>query len=248
MDWFYRTTKPVAFPVDPLAEIRRRKSLNQSLASKSMGSTFVDEVEDYTELPDLVDFYGITFDTNQISEKTETTTFTEDASNSSNESSGNYPESATENNDNKEIGLSEGSDSCTNKTDYPATDSSFDSNELKLQVDSNPRTYSKPRINSKLQTNMKPKTNRKPRSKQRIDRTLLVDDKKIKRFACRHCGKMYGWKSTLSRHENEECGGKGPSHKCPYCEYKAKQRGNLGVHVRKHHPGMPELESLRKKQ
>lgn len=68
-----------------------------------------------------------------------------------------------------------------------------------------------------------------------------------KPFACRHCGKEYRWKSTLRRHENVECGGKAPSYECPYCEYKAKQRGNLGVHVRKHHPELPQLESKRKR-
>ncbi|XP_026481452.1 zinc finger protein 718-like [Ctenocephalides felis] len=57
------------------------------------------------------------------------------------------------------------------------------------------------------------------------------------KFVCRHCGR-YRWKSTLRRHENVECGGKEPSHQCPYCPYKAKQRGNLGVHVRKHHDKM----------
>lgn len=36
-------------------------------------------------------------------------------------------------------------------------------------------------------------------------------------FACRHCGKKYRWKSTLRRHENDECGDKAPSHSCPYC-------------------------------
>lgn len=67
-------------------------------------------------------------------------------------------------------------------------------------------------------------------------------------FACRHCGKKYRWKSTLRRHENDECGNKEPSHQCPYCPYKAKQRGNLGVHVRKHHANMPQLESRRKRK
>lgn len=69
-----------------------------------------------------------------------------------------------------------------------------------------------------------------------------------KPFECRHCGKIYRWKSTLRRHETVECGGKAPSYQCPYCTYKAKQRGNLGVHVRKHHPELPQLESRRKKQ
>lgn len=67
-------------------------------------------------------------------------------------------------------------------------------------------------------------------------------------YACRHCGKRYRWKSTLRRHENDECGGKEPSHQCPYCTYKAKQRGNLGVHVRKHHGDRPQLVSKRKKR
>lgn len=73
-------------------------------------------------------------------------------------------------------------------------------------------------------------------------------DGKEKMFACRHCGKRYRWKSTLRRHENDECGNKEPSHECPYCSYKAKQRGNLGVHVRKHHADKPKLESCRKRR
>lgn len=36
-------------------------------------------------------------------------------------------------------------------------------------------------------------------------------------FACRHCGKKYRWKSTLRRHENDECGDKLPQYTCPYC-------------------------------
>lgn len=60
-------------------------------------------------------------------------------------------------------------------------------------------------------------------------------DDKSRQFECRHCGKRYRWKSTLRRHENVECGGKAPAHQCPYCTYRAKQRGNLGVHIRKHH-------------
>lgn len=54
-------------------------------------------------------------------------------------------------------------------------------------------------------------------------------------FACRMCGKKYRWKSTMRRHEQFECGGKEPIFQCPFCPYKAKQKGNLGVHVRKHH-------------
>lgn len=73
-------------------------------------------------------------------------------------------------------------------------------------------------------------------------------DESLEIYSCRHCGKTYRWKSTLRRHENDECGDKKPAHECPYCPYKAKQRGNLGVHVRKHHGDMPQLESRRKKR
>lgn len=73
-------------------------------------------------------------------------------------------------------------------------------------------------------------------------------EENVESYACRHCGKRYRWKSTLRRHENDECGGKEPSHQCPYCSYKAKQRGNLGVHVRKHHGDQPQLVSKRKKR
>ncbi|XP_058466333.1 longitudinals lacking protein-like isoform X2 [Malaya genurostris] len=72
------------------------------------------------------------------------------------------------------------------------------------------------------------------------------DDGEMRQYICRHCGKRYRWKSTLRRHENVECGGKEAMHQCPYCTYKAKQRGNLGVHIRKHHADMPQLESRRK--
>lgn len=69
-----------------------------------------------------------------------------------------------------------------------------------------------------------------------------------KQYECRHCGKRYRWKSTLRRHENVECGGKEANHPCPYCNYKAKQRGNLGVHIRKHHADKPPLETRRSKK
>lgn len=86
-----------------------------------------------------------------------------------------------------------------------------------------------------------------PRADDSADGISGSEQTESKQFACRHCGKQYRWKSTLRRHENVECGGKEPSYECPYCDYKAKQRGNLGVHVRKHHPDMPQLETKRKK-
>lgn len=194
---------------DPAVEQKRRKSLNQSLASKSMGS-YTEEVEDYMEIAELAEFEDIEFDNSQmmtaIIDKEENVIFgvTQDATNMSTESNENYSIIAADNVGGDEITFSEGSNSCTFKIEYPMSDSSINcSEENSSQTD--------------------------------------------KPFGCRHCGKMYRWKSTLRRHENVECGGKAPSYECPYCAYKAKQRGNLGVHVRKHHPEMPQLESRRKK-
>lgn len=83
----------------------------------------------------------------------------------------------------------------------------------------------------------------------KLHRAYKIDGKSgDKSFPCRHCGRKYRWKSTLRRHENDECGNKEPAHQCPYCPYKAKQRGNLGVHVRKHHSDKPKLESCRKRK
>lgn len=80
-----------------------------------------------------------------------------------------------------------------------------------------------------------------------MNESSMSDNEDGKQYACQHCGKRYRWKSTLRRHENVECGGKEPVHQCPYCPYKAKQRGNLGVHVRKHHSNLPPLSTRRNK-
>lgn len=80
-----------------------------------------------------------------------------------------------------------------------------------------------------------------------MNESSMSDNDDGKQYACQHCGKRYRWKSTLRRHENVECGGKEPVHQCPYCPYKAKQRGNLGVHVRKHHSNLPPLATRRSK-
>lgn len=81
-----------------------------------------------------------------------------------------------------------------------------------------------------------------------LSENSMSDADDSKQYSCQHCGKRYRWKSTLRRHENVECGGKEASHQCPYCPYKAKQRGNLGVHVRKHHQNLPPLLTRRNKK
>lgn len=89
--------------------------------------------------------------------------------------------------------------------------------------------------NAFLGTNSNDSFDMKMESKMYARRDGSSSDDATRQFECRHCGKKYRWKSTLRRHENVECGGKAPAHQCPYCSYKAKQRGNLGVHIRKHH-------------
>lgn len=62
-----------------------------------------------------------------------------------------------------------------------------------------------------------------------------VSHEQQRKFRCRFCGKGYRWKSTMRRHETVECGGKPPAFQCPECPYKARQRGNLTVHYKRHH-------------
>jgi len=62
-----------------------------------------------------------------------------------------------------------------------------------------------------------------------------VSHEQQRKFRCRFCGKGYRWKSTMRRHETVECGGKPPAFECSKCPYKARQRGNLTVHFKRHH-------------
>lgn len=51
---------------------------------------------------------------------------------------------------------------------------------------------------------------------------------------CKNCFKRYTQKQTLNRHLQFECG-KAPQFSCPCCEYRAKQRSNLMVHLQRQH-------------
>lgn len=70
---------------------------------------------------------------------------------------------------------------------------------------------------------------------QQVTITSLQEPSQQREFKCRFCGKGYRWKSTMRRHESLECGDKPPSFQCPQCPYKARQRGNLTVHYKRHH-------------
>lgn len=105
-----------------------------------------------------------------------------------------------------------------------------------------------------INNSVKSEGNERKTKKSKLDTTVSDqtngsdDEDPDRQYDCRHCGKRYRWKSTLRRHENVECGGKEASHQCPYCSYKAKQRGNLGVHIRKHHADKPPLETRRSRK
>ncbi|XP_033304270.1 longitudinals lacking protein, isoforms F/I/K/T-like [Bombus vosnesenskii] len=70
-----------------------------------------------------------------------------------------------------------------------------------------------------------------------------VPHEQQRKFRCQFCGKGYRWKSTMRRHEMVECGGKPPGFQCPICPYKARQRGNLTVHYKRHHQKIDYDES-----
>lgn len=53
-------------------------------------------------------------------------------------------------------------------------------------------------------------------------------------FECEACGKIYKYKTGLSRHQRFECG-KEPQFKCPYCSKRSHQKGTLKSHVYSKH-------------
>ncbi|PSN32885.1 hypothetical protein C0J52_13333 [Blattella germanica] len=57
----------------------------------------------------------------------------------------------------------------------------------------------------------------------------------IGNFPCPDCGKIYTWRTSLTRHRREECG-KEPQFQCPYCTKKTKLKCNLRKHIKNCHP------------
>ncbi|XP_077454820.1 zinc finger protein 516-like isoform X1 [Stigmatopora argus] len=61
------------------------------------------------------------------------------------------------------------------------------------------------------------------------------DDKVPESFDCNVCGRSFPFLSSLSQHMRRHTGAR--PYKCPYCDHRASQKGNLKVHIRSHKLG-----------
>ncbi|XP_040900444.1 zinc finger protein 516-like [Toxotes jaculatrix] len=61
------------------------------------------------------------------------------------------------------------------------------------------------------------------------------DDKIPGTYDCSVCGRSFPFLSSLSQHMRRHTGAR--PYKCPYCDHRASQKGNLKVHIRSHKLG-----------
>lgn len=65
--------------------------------------------------------------------------------------------------------------------------------------------------------------------------TTTEDDKLPGAYDCSVCGRSFPFLSSLSQHMRRHTGAR--PYKCPYCDHRASQKGNLKVHIRSHKLG-----------
>lgn len=56
----------------------------------------------------------------------------------------------------------------------------------------------------------------------------------MKTYQCDTCNRSYQYLHNLRRHKQFECG-KEPAFQCPHCQYKAKQKATLKLHMKRIH-------------